>query len=60
MNRSIMDVVATAKSTVPAISAEEAGKLHGREDVLFVDVRDSRKWRRAERSPVPLMSRAEC
>ena len=41
MNRSIMDVVATAKSTVPAISAEEAGKLHGREDVLFVDVRDS-------------------
>lgn len=41
MNRSIMDVVAAAKSTVPSISAEEARKLHGREDVLFVDVRDS-------------------
>ena len=38
---SIMDAVAAAKREVPAITPEEAQKLHGRENVLFVDVRDA-------------------
>src|SRR3990170_7318818 len=41
MSQSIMDKVAAAKEAVPAISPEEAVKLLGREDVLFVDVRDA-------------------
>ena len=41
MGKSIMDVVAEAKSVVPSISTEEAEKIHGRKDVLFVDVRDA-------------------
>jgi len=41
MSQSIMDKVAAAKSAVPAIAPEEAVKLLGREDVLFVDVRDA-------------------
>ncbi len=41
MNQSIMDIVAAAKNVVPSISAQEAVKLRGRNDVLFVDVRDA-------------------
>ena len=41
MSQSIMDKVAAAKNAVPAISPDEAVKLLGREDVLFVDVRDA-------------------
>ena len=41
MSQPIMDKVAAAKSAVPAIAPEEAVKLLGREDVLFVDVRDA-------------------
>ena len=41
MNQSIMDIVAAAKKVVPSISAQEAVKLRGRNDVLFVDVRDA-------------------
>lgn len=41
MSQSVMDKVAAAKSAVPAISPEEAEKLLGRKDVLFVDVRDA-------------------
>ena len=40
MGRSIMETVAAAKRDVPAISAPDAAKLLGRENVLFVDVRD--------------------
>lgn len=40
MSQSVMEKVAAAKSAVPEISPEEAAKLLGREDVLFVDVRD--------------------
>lgn len=36
-----MDKVAAAKSVVPAISTAEAAELLGRDDVLFVDVRDA-------------------
>lgn len=41
MSQSIMDKVAAAKSVVPAISPAEAAELLGRDDVLFVDVRDA-------------------
>ena len=41
MNQSVMDKVAAAKQAVPAISAEDAAKLLGRQDVIFVDVRDA-------------------
>ena len=37
---SIMDLVAEARSVVPAISADEAAAMMGRDDVLVVDVRD--------------------
>ena len=40
MAASIMEKVAAAKAEVPAISPEEAADLRGRDDVLFVDVRD--------------------
>lgn len=33
--------VAAAKAAIPAISPEEAQRLHGSPNVLFVDVRDS-------------------
>lgn len=32
--------IAAAKAAIPAISLEEAAKLHGSPNVLFVDVRD--------------------
>ncbi|MEJ2378733.1 MAG: rhodanese-like domain-containing protein [Pseudolabrys sp.] len=40
MSQSITDIVAAAKREVPSISAEQARRLQGRADVLFVDVRD--------------------
>lgn len=40
MTRSIMDKVKAAKEAVPAISPEDAEKLRGNPNVLFVDVRD--------------------
>jgi rhodanese-related sulfurtransferase len=40
MSTSIMDMVAAAKGTVPAISPGELQSLIGQEDVLIVDVRD--------------------
>ncbi len=40
MANSIMDLVAAAKAAVPGIGFEEAAALLGRDDVLFVDVRD--------------------
>ncbi len=40
MNKSIMDVVAAAKSMVPEIGPDEAAAMMERDDVLVVDVRD--------------------
>ncbi|MEM1315263.1 MAG: rhodanese-like domain-containing protein [Pseudomonadota bacterium] len=40
MPRSIMDKVREARAAVPDISAEDARALHGRANVVFVDVRD--------------------
>lgn len=41
MSVSIMERVAEAKEIVPAISTQDARGMLGREDVLFVDVRDA-------------------
>ncbi len=41
MAKSIMEQVAEAKAQVPDISPEEADALRGRDDVVFVDVRDA-------------------
>ena len=41
MAQSVVDMIAAAKKAVPAITPEDAAKLHGRPDVLFVDVRDA-------------------
>ena len=40
MSTSIMDLVAVAKATVPAISPDELKPLIGQGDILVVDVRD--------------------
>ena len=40
MANSILDLVAAAKAAVPGIGFEEAAALLGRDDALFVDVRD--------------------
>ena len=40
MSKSIMELVAEAKAVVPAISADEAARLMGQDNVVIVDVRD--------------------
>jgi rhodanese-related sulfurtransferase len=44
-------LVAEADAVVPALSVEEALKLHGRDDVVFVDLRDPREMEREGRMP---------
>ncbi len=41
MSKSIMDLVAEAKSVVPSISPEELKSILGQDKVLVVDVRDA-------------------
>ncbi len=41
MSKSIMDIVAEAKSVVPSISPEELKSILGQDKVLVVDVRDA-------------------
>ena len=41
MSKSIMDVVAEAKTMVPSISPEELKSILGQDKVLVVDVRDA-------------------
>lgn len=40
MAKTVNDYVSSAKAEVPAISVADAMKLHGRDDVTFVDVRE--------------------
>jgi rhodanese-related sulfurtransferase len=40
MAKSIMDLVAEAKATIPSISVKDAIGMLGRDDALIVDVRD--------------------
>ena len=45
MSKSIMEMVAAAKQTVPPISPADAAAMMGRDDVLVVDVRDLHRGR---------------
>ena len=62
MTKSIMDLVAEAKSVVPDISPEEVKPLMGRQDVLIVDVRDdgevasTGKVQGAVHAPLPFLA----
>lgn len=40
MTVTVQQMLAAAEAVVPRISAEEAKALHGRDDVLFLDVRE--------------------
>src|SRR5262245_31957931 len=44
-------LVEAAEREVEAMSADEATKLHGRDDVVFVDIRDIRELKRDGRVP---------
>lgn len=46
-----MDLVKQAESEIKTISVEEAKKLHGNENVVFVDVRDHRELEREGKVP---------
>lgn len=45
------DMVAEANEVVKCLSAEEAQALHGKDDVLFVDLRDPRELARDGKVP---------
>jgi rhodanese-related sulfurtransferase len=51
MPTTFMDLVKKAESEIKTISVEEAKKLHGRDDVVFVDVRDIRELEREGKVP---------
>jgi rhodanese-related sulfurtransferase len=40
MTVTVQQMLAAAEAVVPRVSAEEAQALHGREDVVFLDVRE--------------------
>ena len=44
-------LLAEADKVVPALSVEEARALHGRDDVVFVDLRDPREVEREGKMP---------
>lgn len=46
MKRGYKDLLAEANGMIETISVAEARRLHGREDVLFVDLRDVRELER--------------
>jgi len=47
----IKDMMAEADKAVESVSAEEAIALHGRDDVVIVDIRDPRELEREGRIP---------
>ena len=49
--RPVSELVAAAKAEISVISTEEAIALQGRDDVLFVDIRDIRELDREGRIP---------
>ena len=51
ITRSVEDLVAEASKEIRTLSVEEAKELHGREDVLFIDVRDVRELAETGRIP---------
>jgi rhodanese-related sulfurtransferase len=51
ITKSVKSMVETAKREIEEISAAEAVKLHGRDDVVLVDLRDPRELDREGRIP---------
>ena len=49
--RPVADLVAEASKAVRAVSVAEALEMHGRDDVLFIDLRDVRELGRTGRIP---------
>ena len=49
-----------AEREIDTLSVEEALALHGREDVVFVDIRDIRELEREGRIPGASIARAGC
>lgn len=46
MKKGYKDLLAEAEALVEAVGVEEAGRLHGRDNVLFIDLRDPRERER--------------
>ena len=51
ITRSVEDLVAEANREIRSLSVAEAMALHGRDDVLFVDLRDVRELAKTSRIP---------
>ncbi|MCK5622902.1 MAG: rhodanese-like domain-containing protein, partial [Alphaproteobacteria bacterium] len=51
ITRSVEDLVAEAAREVRTVSVEEARAMQGRDDVLFIDVRDVRELAESGRIP---------
>lgn len=51
INRSVEDLVAEANAKIRVLAVDEAMTMHGRDDVLFIDVRDVRELARTGRIP---------
>lgn len=51
ITKRFQDLVDAAEQEVETLSASEAMQLHGKEDVVFVDVRDPRELEREGRMP---------
>jgi len=51
ITKHIKDMIAEANKEVKVLSIEEAQKLHGRDDVVFVDLRDPRELTRDGKIP---------
>lgn len=51
LKHGIKDMVAAANAEIETLSVEEARRLHGRDDVVFVDLRDPRELDREGKIP---------
>ena len=51
ITRSVEELVAEANREIRSLSVEEARAMHGRDDVLFIDVRDVRELAESGRIP---------
>ena len=51
ITKNIKDMIAEANSEVKRVSIDEARQMHGRDDVVFVDLRDPRELAREGKIP---------
>ena len=51
ITRPVKDMIAQANARIRTLSMDEALAMHGREDVVFVDLRDPRELQREGRIP---------